>query len=85
MTVVEHLSINENSHKDEEITVSKEVWDEDLRNRIKSIILQIKANRNRPCYQSIYDHLRKTEQYQRIDIFLDLVPFIDTMVSDGIF
>ena len=82
-TSQEHLSINGKSHDDEDIVVSKEVQDEDLRTRIKTIITQIKTNRNRPSYQNIYDHLKRNQQYQGLNIDSDLIPFIDTMVSDG--
>ena len=77
------MFVGEKGHDDTDITVSNEVRDEDLRTRIKLIVSQIKVNRNRPCYQSIYDHLRRIEQYQGIDKNSDLVPFIDSMVSDG--
>ena len=68
---------------DKDIAVSKEVWEEDLRNRIKLIVKQIKTNRNRPSYQNIYDHLTRDTQYQALEKNADVIPLFDTMVSDG--
>ena len=83
MTSVEHLMSNGKSPEDEDVVVSSEVQDEDLRTRIKLIVSQIKANRNRTTYQNIYDHLKRAEEYREIDKNSDLVPFIDSMVIDG--
>ena len=83
MASEEHQSTNDEIRVDQNIVVSKEVMDEDLRTRIKAIVKQIKVNRNRPCYQSIYDYLKRDPQYREIDKDSDLIPFIHTMVSDG--
>ena len=61
---------------------SKEVLEEKLRNRIISLVAQIKSKRNRPCYDSIHHHLHRDVQYKGMEKN-DLCPFIDTMVSDG--
>ena len=73
----------ENSHHDQEIALSKEIKDDDLWIRIKLIVTKIKQSRNRPCYQSIHDQLKRDAQYQDIDKNSDLIPFINQMVSDG--
>ena len=79
----EHSSNSESSNDDHDIAISKEQKDEDLRTRIMLIVTQIKRNRNRPCYQSIHDHLKRDMQYQEIDKNSVLIPFIDNMVNDG--
>lgn len=81
---VEDQSSDEEVRFDKDIVVSKEVMVEDLRNRIKAIVNKIKMNRNRPSFQSIQDHLKKVPQYREIDKDSDLIPFINTMVSDGL-
>ena len=68
---------------DEDVMVTKELIDEDLRTRIKLIVSQIKSHRNRPSYQNIYDNLKKDDKYREIDKNSDLIPFIDSMVSEG--
>ena len=43
----------------------------------------IKTKRNRPCYQSIFDHLRKEPQFKAMNME-NLCPVIDSMISDSI-
>ena len=79
----EELPSSNGYQVDRDIAVSKDVQEEDLRSRIRRIVTQIKTNRNRASYDSIYDHLRRDAQYRELDKNSDVIPFIDTMVSDG--
>ena len=79
----EELPSSNGYQVDVDIAVSKDVQEEDLRSRIRLIVTQIKTNRNRASYDNICDHLRRDAQYRALDKNSDVIPFIDTMVSDG--
>ena len=53
-------------------------YDQDLENRILKIVMKIKKNRNRPCYQNIQTML---ERGGKIISTEDLITFIDSLIE----
>ena len=54
------------------------VYDKDLENRILKIILKIKKNRNRPCFQNIHSMLERGGRNITME---DLELFIEKLIE----
>lgn len=71
------------SSDDDEITVSAEFRAADIEKRILGIIDVVKNRRNRPCYQSIHEHITRELQYRDISKE-ELRQHINNLLKDNI-
>ena len=51
---------------DDEISISPDLRKKDVEKRIVNIICKVKGNRNRPCFQNIFELLSRTPEYHSI-------------------
>ncbi len=67
---------------DADITVSEDIYRNDIEKKIKNIVEIITNRRNRPCYQSIHNFLIRDSQYKHIEKE-ELKKIINEMVENG--